>query len=88
MSVSGVKTVVSTAGELFAGSSVLEGRLILVVRNMHDSVAIVVGSTLVGTKLHGYTIEPGEKEKLVFAEPTTVYAQSLGCAVPVEVTEA
>ena len=55
MSISGIKTVVSTAGELFAGSTVLEGRLILVVRNMHDSVAIVVGSTLVGTKLYGYT---------------------------------
>ena len=88
MSVSGVKTVVSTAGELIAGSSVLEGRLILVVRNMHDSVAIVVGSTLVGTKLYGYTVEPGEEKILTHGEPTTIYAQSLGCAVPVEVTEA
>ena len=47
MSISGIKTVVSTAGELFAGSTVLEGRLILVVRNMHDSVAILSGDWLI-----------------------------------------
>lgn len=88
MSVSGVKTVVSTAGELFAGSSVLAGRLILVVKNMDDSVAIVVGSTVVSGKVYGYTVEPGERLQLTFSEATTVYAKSHGRAVLAEVTEA
>lgn len=88
MSISGIKTVISTAGELFAGSSVLVGRLVMVVKNIDDSVAIVVGSTLTSGKVYGYTVEPGEKERLSFPTAATVYAQSSGRSVLVEVTEA
>lgn len=88
MSIAGRKTVVATASELFAGSSVLAGRLVMIVTNMDDSVAIVVGSTLTSGKVYGYTIEPGQRERLTFPAPATVYAQSLGRAVFVEVVEA
>ena len=88
MSVAGRKTVVATASELFAGSSVLVGRLVMIVTNMDDSVAVVVGSTLTSGKVYGYTIEPGQRERLTFPTAATVYAQSLGRAAFVEVVEA
>lgn len=88
MSISAIKTVVSTAASLYAGASELPGRQQMIVRNTSDCIAITVGSTLTSGKVYGYTIEPQEREIISIYTPTTIYAQSKGAAVMVEVTEA
>lgn len=83
MSVSGIKTVTATSASLFAGGSAMAGRVFMRARNMDDCVACYIA---------GRTMEPGETIVLNFDStaqtPETVYAQSLGRALLVEVTEA
>ena len=78
--ISGIKTLVNTSAEVFAGTSKLSARVFMRVRNLDDSVACVV---------HGRTLEPGEQILLDFVSSTvvTVMGYSKGRAVQIEVVE-
>lgn len=79
--VTGIKTITNTlAAAVFAGSKVLANRVFLYVRNLDDSVAILI---------NGRIVEPGEEIKLKFkaSDATTIYGQSLGRAVKALVQE-
>ena len=78
--VTGTKTITSTAAAVFAGSTVLANRVFLYVRNLDDSVAILI---------NGRIVEPGEeiKLKLKAAESVTIMGQSTGRAVRALVQE-
>ena len=87
--VTGLKTVVATAAEVFAGSSVLTSRKQLSVRNDDPVNRIRVGPSGV-TQQSGYPIEPGASAEFRFDAATAkaIYAISEGAAVQVEVWEA
>ena len=74
------KTIINTEAAVFAGSSVLANRVFLYVRNLDDSVAILI---------NGRIVEPGEEIKIKFkaAESVTVTGQSTGRAVQALVQE-
>jgi hypothetical protein len=76
----GTKTITNTAAAVFAGSTVLANRVFLYVRNLDDSVAILI---------NGRIVEPGEEIKLKFkaSETTTIFGQSLGRAAKALVQE-
>ena len=76
----GTKTITATAAAVFAGSSVLANRVFLYVRNLDDSVAILI---------NGRIVEPGEEIKLKFkaSESVTIMGQSTGRAVQALVQE-
>ena len=76
----GTKTITNTAAAVFAGSTVLANRVFLYVKNLDDSVAILI---------NGRIVEPGEeiKIKLKAAESVTIMGQSLGRAVKALVQE-
>ena len=78
--VTGTKTITATAAALFAGSLVLANRVFLYVRNLDDSVAILI---------NGRIVEPGEevKFKLKASESVTIMGQSTGRAVRALVQE-
>ena len=78
--VTGTKTITSTAAAVFAGSSVLANRVFLYVLNLDDSVAILINRR---------PVEPGEAIKLKFkaAESVTIMGQSTGRAVQALVQE-
>lgn len=78
--VTGEKTITNTAASVFAGSTVLESRVFLYVRNLDDSVAILI---------NGRIVEPGEeiKLKLKASESVTIMGQSTGRAVRTLVQE-
>ncbi len=80
ITVTGTKTITNTAAAVFAGSSVLANRVFLYVRNLDDSVAILI---------NGRIVEPGEeiKFKLKAAESVTIMGQSTGRAVQALVQE-
>ena len=80
ITVTGTKTITSTAAAVFAGSTVLANRVFLYVRNLDDSVAILI---------NGRIVEPGEeiKLKLKASESTTIMGQSTGRAVRALVQE-
>lgn len=82
MSVAGTKTVTSVSASLFAGASAMVGRVFMRARNMDTCVSCTIA---------GRTIEPGEYITLSFDStaqtPETVYAQSNGRALKVEVIE-
>lgn len=84
----GVKTVVATAAELFAGASAKAGRRKLVIKNEDQCLRLRVGpSTL--TQQNGYPIEPGAIAEFKFDPNTAVpiYAISEGAAISVVVWE-
>ena len=84
----GVKTVVATAAELFAGASAKVGRRKLVIKNEDQCLRLRVGpSTL--TQQNGYPIEPGAIAEFKFDPNTAVpiYAISEGAAISVAVWE-
>ena len=78
--VTGTKTITNTAVSVFAGSSILASRVFLYVRNLDDSVAILI---------NGRIVEPGEeiKLKLKASASVTVTGQSTGRAVQALVQE-
>ena len=78
--VTGTKTITNTEAAVFAGSSVLANRVFLYVRNLDDSVAILI---------NGRIVEPGEeiKLKLKASESVTIVGQSTGRAVRALVQE-
>ena len=79
--VTGTKTITNTlAAAVFAGSTVLANRVFLYVRNLDDSVAILI---------NGRIVEPGEEIKFKFkaSDATTIYGKSLGRAVKALVQE-
>ena len=78
--VTGTKTITATAAAVFAGSSALASRVFLYVRNLDDSVAILI---------NGRIVEPGEeiKLKLKASESVTIMGQSTGRAVKALVQE-
>ena len=78
--VTGEKTITNTSAAVFAGESVLANRVFLYVRNLDDSVAILI---------NGRIVEPGEeiKLKLKASESVTIMGQSTGRAVRVLVQE-
>ena len=78
--VTGTKTITNTAAAVFAGSLVLASRVFLYVRNLDDSVAILI---------NGRIVEPGEEIKLKFkaSESVTIMGQSTGRAVQALVQE-
>lgn len=78
--VTGTKTITNTAAAVFAGSAVLANRVFLYVRNLNDSVAILI---------NGRIVEPGEeiKLKLKASESVTIMGQSTGRAVQALVQE-
>ena len=78
--VTGTKTITATAAAVFAGSSVLANRVFLYVRNLDDSVAILI---------NGRIVEPGEEIKLKFkaSESVTIMGQSTGRAVQALIQE-
>ena len=87
--VTGVKTVVATAAEVFAGASVLSGRKQLGIRNDDSVNRIRIGPSTV-TQQSGYPIEPGASAEFRFDAATAkaIYAISEGAAITVEVWEA
>ena len=78
--VTGTKTITNTEAAVFAGSSVLANRVFLYVRNLDDTVAILI---------NGRIVEPGEeiKLKLKASESVTIMGQSTGRAVQALVQE-
>ena len=80
ITVTGTKTITNTAASVFADSTVLANRVFLYVRNLDDSVAILI---------NGRIVEPGEeiKIKLKAAESVTIIGQSKGRAVQALVQE-
>ena len=78
--VTGTKTITSTAAAVFAGSSVLANRVFLYVKNLDDCIAILI---------NGRIVEPGEeiKFKLKASESVTIMGQSTGRAVRALVQE-
>ena len=78
--VTGEKTITNTPAAVFAGASVLANRVFLYVRNLDDSVAILI---------NGRIVEPGEeiKFKLKASESVTIMGQSTGRAVRALVQE-
>jgi len=86
--VTGIKTVTSTVAEVFAGSSRKANRSKLVIRNLHQAVAIRIGSSDI-TDTIGQSLEPGASVEIDFSPSTTVsiYAVSTAGNVSVEVLE-
>lgn len=86
--VTGVKTVTSTAAELFAGSSRKSGRTVMTVRNVSNSIRIRIGPSGV-TDVNGFSLEPGDAVELNFdpAVVTPIYAVSEAGNAMVEVFE-
>ena len=78
--VTGTKTITNTAAAVFAGISVLANRVFVYVKNLDDSVAILI---------NGRIVEPGEevKFKLKASESVTIMGQSTGRAVQALVQE-
>jgi hypothetical protein len=87
--VTGVKTVTSDAAEIFAGASRLDGRSLLRIRNMEDSLRVRVGKSDV-TDTTGYGIEPGETKEIAIDRESDigVYIISEAGNAEVEVWEA
>ncbi len=86
--VTGIKTVTSTVAEVFAGSSRKSNRSKLVIRNLHQAVAIRIGGSNI-TDTIGQSLEPGASVEIDFSPSTTVpiYAVSTAGNVSVEVLE-
>lgn len=86
--VTGVKTVTSTPAEVFAGASRLVGRSVLMIRNLHPSLRIRVGSSTV-TDETGFGVEPGALIQLRLDPHAEIpiYAVSEAGNVEVEVLE-
>jgi len=86
--VTGIKTVTSTVAEVFAGSSRKANRSKLVIRNLHQAVAIRIGGSGI-TDTIGQSLEPGTSVEIDFSPSTTVpiYAVSTAGNVSVEVLE-
>jgi hypothetical protein len=86
--VTGIKTVTSTVAEVFAGSSRKANRSKLVIRNLHQAVAIRIGGSGI-TDTIGQSLEPGASVEIDFSPSTTVsiYAVSTAGNVSVEVLE-
>ena len=78
--VTGTKTITNTAAAVFAGSSVLANRVFLYVKNLDDSVAILINKR---------PVEPLEemKIKIKTGESVTIMGQSTGRAVQALVQE-
>ena len=78
--VTGTKTITNTEAAVFAGSSVLASRVFLYVRNLDDSVAILINKR---------PVEPLEemKIKIKTGESVTIMGQSTGRAVRALVQE-
>ena len=78
--VTGTKTITNTEAAVFAGSSVLASRVFLYVRNLDDSVAILINKR---------PVEPLEemKIKIKTGESVTIMGQSTGRAVQALVQE-
>lgn len=86
--VTGIKTVTSTVAEVFAGSSRKANRSKLVIRNLHQAVAIRIGGSGI-TDTIGQSLEPAASVEIDFSPSTTVpiYAVSTAGNVSVEVLE-
>ena len=86
--VTGIKTVTSTVAEVFAGSSRKANRSKIVIRNLHQAVAIRIGGSGI-TDTIGQSLEPGASVEIDFSPSTTVpiYAVSTAGNVSVEVLE-
>ena len=86
--VTGIKTVTSTVAEVFAGSSRKANRSKLVIRNLHQAVAIRIGGSDI-TDTIGHSLEPGASVEIDFSPSTVVpiYAVSTAGNVSVEVLE-
>lgn len=86
--VTGVRSVTSTATELFAGAARLAGRRYMLVRNESTTTRIRVGGSGV-TQQNGFPVEPGVTLELPFdpAVDVPIYAISEGAAVDVAVME-
>jgi len=78
--VTGAKTITNTEAAVFAGSSVLANRVFLYVKNLDDSVAILINKR---------PVEPLEemKIKIKTGESVTIMGQSTGRAVQALVQE-
>ena len=78
--VTGTKTITNTEAAVFAGSSVLANRVFLYVKNLDDSVAILINKR---------PVEPLEemKIKIKTGESVTIMGQSTGRAVQALVQE-
>ena len=76
----GTKTITNTEAAVFAGSSVLANRVFLYVKNLDDSVAILINKR---------PVEPLEemKIKIKTGESVTIMGQSTGRAVQALVQE-
>lgn len=78
--VTGTKTITNTEAAVFAGSSVLANRVFLYVKNLDDSVAILINKR---------PVEPLEemKIKIKTGESVTIMGQSTGRAVEALIQE-
>ena len=78
--VTGTKTITNTEAAVFAGSSVLANRVFLYVKNLDDSVAILINKR---------PVEPLEemKIKIKTGDSVTIMGQSTGRAVQALVQE-
>jgi len=84
----GVKTVTSTAAEIFAGSSTKPNRQKLILKNEDPVLRFRIGPSTV-TQQNGFPIEPGAVVEIQFNPSTAVpvYAISEGVSLQVAVME-
>ncbi|WP_027309425.1 hypothetical protein [Caloramator sp. ALD01] len=86
--VTGVKTVTSTAAEIFAGASAKANRRKMVIKNEDAVLRVRIGSSSV-TQQNGFPVEPGAIVELQF-DPSIyvpIYAISEGAQVQISVFE-
>lgn len=84
----GVKTVTATATEIFAGSSRLNGRKKMLLKNEDQILRFRIGSNTV-TQQNGFPLEPGGVIELDFDPEiaVSVFAISEGAAMKIAVIE-
>lgn len=85
----GLKTVIATAAEVFAGASAKSGRRMLFAKNMDPVLRCRIGASGVSQQT-GTSLEPGAAVKIKF-DPgiyVPIFAISEGASIKVEVWEA
>ncbi|MHB8182867.1 MAG: hypothetical protein ACYDDN_03825 [Candidatus Desulforudaceae bacterium] len=86
--VTGVKTIIATAAQIFAGASVRANRRKLAIKNEHPSLRLRIGPSSV-TQQNGFPVEPGATVILNFdpTVATAIFAISEGASLTASVME-
>ena len=84
-SVAGVKTVVETPAQAFAGGSALSPRSRIRVTNLSTHTRVRVGRQSANLQRDGIPVEPGDTLSLY--PTTTIFACSEGSAITIQIEE-